>query len=270
MTTSARDAMWLLFILIVIGVIWSAQREGGILGIFPGSGPKLSPSGTTQTTTNPRTSERTRTTIRESSPSPALSINIAAAKNAKPEEEYIIIKNAGAEKINLSNLEFKNKNNESEFSGADQNGNQIFLNPKERAVASSGKSPVSGNLKINKCSGYLNQFNKFVPAVSARCPAIKDLSEAQKLDDTCLLYLPKIKTCAMPTSLPTNLSSSCQQFIQNHASYSGCVNDHKNDKDFDGGEWRVFFERTSEFWASRNETIKVIDKSGNVLAETSY
>ena len=139
---------------------------------------------------------------------------------------------------------------------------------------SSGKSPLSYNFKINECSGYFNQFNKFIPAISARCPAIKNLSEAGKLDDTCVAYLPKLKTCVMPTSLPTNLGSSCQQFIQTHASYSGCVNDYKNDDDFDpptgGGEWRVFFGRTSEFWASRNETIKIIDSAGKIVAEASY
>ena len=258
--------MWLLFILIVIGVIWSAQREGGTLGIFPGSGPKLSPEGNIE---SPGTPERQKT-IREAPATPDISISIASAKNQKVDEEYIIIKNVSDKKINITSLQFKNKNNESESIREDQNGTAIILNPKEQAVVSSGKSPISYNFKINKCSGYLNQFNSFIPKISARCPAIKDFDEAKKLDDICVAYLPKIKICAMPTSLPTNLNSSCQQFIQTHASYSGCLADFKNSEDFDKGEWRVFFSRTSEFWASRNETIKIIDGAGKAAAEASY
>ena len=266
MTTSARDAMWLLFILIVIGVIWSFQREGGALGIFPGSGPKLSPEEKTETV---RTPEGGRT-IKEVSKTPDISINAVSVKTVKAEEEYIIIKNVGDQKIDITNLKFKNKNNESESVGTDENGAVIFLNPNEQAVISSGKSPLSRNFKINDCSGYFSQFNKFIPPIPQKCPAIKNLSEAKKLDDVCTAYLSKIKTCAMPTSLPTNLVSSCQQLIQTHANYLGCVADYKNEKDFEKKEWRVFFNRTSEFWASKNETIKIVDSADKIIAEKSY
>lgn len=270
MTTNTRDAMWLLFILIIIGVIWNAQKDSGILGIFPGNGPKLEPSDKYATEETIKETRVQRTTTKEIPKTPDISIIATSAKKTNPEEEYIIIKNVSAKKIDVSNLKFVNKNNESETIGNAENGTAILLNPKEQAIISSGKSPISHNFKINKCSGYFNQFNKFIPNISNQCPAIKYLSEANKLDDACFSYLPKIKNCTMPPSLPTSLGSSCQQFIQTHGSYVGCVADYKNDDDFDQGEWRVFFGRTSEFWAQRNETIKIMDSFGKIIAELNY
>ncbi len=182
----------------------------------------------------------------------------------------MVIRNQGSEDINLSNLEIKNKNNVGVKIGSEENGKPIVLKTREAAYILTGKSTRGANFKVNKCSGYFNQFHQFVPSINARCPNISELPEVSSFDDDCFAFLPQVPSCQMPTSLPTNLSGSCQQFIQQHASYQGCVNDHKNDNNFDQREWRIFLNRTVEMWALRNEVIKLVDQAGNIIFEASY
>ena len=285
MTTNARDLLWMIFILIVVGVVWSLSGKSIGLPDF-GSGPRLSPNGSIETENktesifgsqeNPaETSQKTETI---SSPSP-ISITLSSIQTTDAQKEYITIRNVSAEDINLTRGEIKNKNNISVKIEPDENGKPVILRPRDSAVILTGKTTKGANFKINKCSGYFSQFHEFTPSISGRCPTVDDLPEVANLDDECVSYLPQIRSCQTPPSLPTNLSSNCQQFIQQHANYSGCVADHKNDEDFDppsasfgggGGEWRIFLNRTSEMWGKRNEIIKIIDSAGKNIAEASY
>lgn len=277
MTTSARDALWLFFILAIVGVVWSMR--GGDFNLVPGSGPRLAPSSKSEIISQPEsifggqergTRETTKTKSTDIVKTTQITFEIQAAQNTDPQKEYITIRNRGEEDINLSDTELKNKNNIAVKIGNDENGKPIILKTGDIAYILTGKSTKGVNFKINKCSGYFSQFHQFIPSITSRCPNIDDLPEASNLDDACLEYLPKVKSCQMPTSLPTSLGSSCQNFIQQHASYQGCLADHKNDKDFDKDEWRIFLNRTVEMWAKRNETIKLIDSSGKIIVEALY
>lgn len=283
MTTSARDALGLLFILIIVGVVWSLSGRGiGNIDLSSfGKGPRLSPGKSSQTPSNSQSLFGNKETTIETEKisqvqqlEKQIYISVQAAQNTDPQKEYITIRNGGSEELNLSNLKLKNKNNEESSFGTDENGNSIILRPGEEALVLTGKSTKGANFKINKCSGYFNQFHNFTPQISPRCPNISELPSANNLDDDCVLYLPQIGSCQTPTSLPTNLGSNCQQFIQQHANYQGCVLDFKKDKDFDpptgGREWRIFLNRGTEFWAKRNETIKLIDLAGKVVVEANY
>src|SRR3989344_1683524 len=277
MTTSARDALWLLFILIVIGAIYSFSGRGLNLPSL-GGGPRLSPSQNSETTyknesifgSSEQNSEEGETVKSSQTPTSQITISTQTAGDTNPQKEYIIIKNNGETNINLGGAKIKNKSNIEAKIQNNENGNPIILKPKEQATILTGKNTMGTNFKVNKCSGYFNQFHTFTPALSARCQNLSNLPEVDSLDDMCLEYLPKIRSCQMPTSLPTDISANCQVFIQQHASYQGCVLDHKNDSDFDKGEWRIFLNRTSEFWAKRNETIKLVGSDGKIIAEASY
>lgn len=282
MTTSARDALWLLFILIIVGVVWSLSGRGiGGLDLSGlGKGPRLSPGKSTQAPSGSQSifggsgnGEQTKEPSTEKITAPGINqitISAQAVQTTDPQKEYITIRNEGPESINLGSAEIKNKNNVAVKIENDENGKPVILSHGEQAIILTGKSTKGANFKVNKCSGYFNQFHSFIPTLSTRCQNLDDLSETKNLDDTCLEYLPKIRSCQTPTSLPTNLSSNCQIFIQQHANYQGCVSDHKNDKDFDKREWRIFLNRGTEFWSKRNETIKLVDQTGKVIAEATY
>ena len=279
MTTGARDTLWLLFILMVVAVVWSMR--GGNFNLIPQSGPRLSPTKSLKTVSESififDRSEQNNEQIKiqnekrtVASNAIQITIVVEGAQNTDPQQEYIIIRNDGVENINLSNAEIKNKNNVAAKVENDENGKPIILKPGDKAHILTGKSTKGTNFKINKCSGYFNQFHQFIPSIFSQCPNINDLPGVNNFDNTCIEYLAKLELCQMPVSLPTDLGSSCQNFIQQHANYQGCVNDHKNDSDFDKGDWRIFLNRTTEMWEKRNETVKLIDQTGKIIAEANY
>lgn len=85
------------------------------------------------------------------------------------------------------------------------------------------------------------------------------------------MFLERQNTCRTPLiNAESDIDFSCSAFVTEHAHYAGCVKDFKNDLDFDAKEWRIFLGRTSEFWSNRHEDIKVIDRFGKLVTETSY
>ena len=151
----------------------------------------------------------------------------------------------------------------------------IVLQPGEKAVIATGRSPVGYSFRINKCSGYLSQFQTFTPSLSSRCPAARDADiplDPQSFNDICRDYIDRINTCRMPTeTFPFKAGTTCQNFVTTHFNYNGCVSDHLNDNDFYSSlEWRVFLSRTDEIWKIRREIVKLIDSIGNTVDISSY
>ena len=255
--------MWLILVLIVILAIWSMQyRNTG--------GPLLSPSGSSGTreirleqvpTQSPNTGASTKSSI---------ALSPANVLTAVADQEYITLSNTGDTAIDLSGAKLGNKRNESVTISTDLNGNTITLAPREKAIVVSGRNAGGGNFKINSCSGYFAQFQKFVPPLSSFCPQLIAVDDAKNLDTACRNYIGSLPSCQFPSSIPTNISSVCNDFIQKHAGYQACTQDHKNDKDFDRQEWRIYLNRGTELWLSENDTIKLFDASGKKLAEESY
>ncbi len=252
-----RDLMWLIFILIVVLTVWGTQfRRGG--------GPVLSPPRGTDTITEPRTTKGTETEKTE------IAISAPGIATAVADREYIVVQNSGETTIALSGLLLRNKRNESVTIGRDFEGKHMTLAPNEKAVIVTGKSPRSGSFKINSCSGYLAQSQTFVPALSLSCPRLTSLEAAKSLSESCRDYLGSIRSCQFPASIPTNITSSCNEFVQQHAGYQGCVKDHQNEKGFDKKEWRVYLNRTTEFWRGGDETIEVRSVEGKLLGSRAF
>ena len=68
----------------------------------------------------------------------------------------------------------------------------------------------------------------------------------------------------------TGINYECSVFVAEHANYAGCIADHKNDKDFDQHEWRIYLKRNAELWANRHDDIQLLDSSGKLITEVSY
>lgn len=148
----------------------------------------------------------------------------------------------------------------------------IYLDQGHRAVIISGVSPVGVSFRVNACSGYLSQFQDFVPELNEVCPApsssptVKDFP----LDSACLDYLNSMPLCQTPTkTLPSKLSAACHEFILLHASYNACLSDHQSDKDFWSGEWRVYLGQSEELFGD-HDTIKFYDKDNKFIGTYVY
>lgn len=161
------------------------------------------------------------------------------------------------------------------FTGMINSEENIYLTAGETLYLTTGSSPNGVSFKVNKCSGYLGQFQKFIPTLRKICPAPKNenLSSIPKLiiNEACLDYIDRFPTCRTQTeSLPVNWSSECYSFIYDKINYPSCVNTHKSDVDFYQPEWRVYLKYSSSLWKSSKEVIVLYDTEGKVVDTFKY
>lgn len=153
----------------------------------------------------------------------------------------------------------------------------VNLKPGDKMFVTTGRSPIGVSFRINKCSGYYQQFQKFTPRLKEQCPDPEDeiLSyEGDRslfIDNECLDYIERIPRCEIKaTNLPKTLSYICQQAIVDEISYNSCIANHKNDDDFIQPEWRIYLKREEELWREKREIIILLDQNGKTVDAYSY
>ncbi len=112
----------------------------------------------------------------------------------------------------------------------------VSLSAGDRALITSGDSPIGTSFQVNACSGYLNETGTFTPALRMDCPD----------------------------------GSSCKTDTAKGFTYNGCVAAHKNDKGFYTGEWRLFLEQPTVLWKDSSEIIQLVDSKGTVIDAITY
>lgn len=146
----------------------------------------------------------------------------------------------------------------------------IFLQPGEKAIIVTGESPIGTSFRLNKCTGYFEQFQDFEPSLPKDCPEPADENLPNNLNDQCLDYLDRLPRCQMQISIPPGLSLACQNYINDKINYKTCVELHKNDSDFYKPEWRVYLGRTEQLWKKERETIILKDENNKTIDWKSY
>lgn len=155
----------------------------------------------------------------------------------------------------------------------------VRAEPGATLVVTTGRSPIGSSFRVNKCSGYLAQFQRFSPSIPRQCPLPVDEipleyaygSSPNAFNDQCLDYIERIGICRINTEpLPLSMQPQCQTFVTKDLNYNACISSHSNEEDFYNNEWRIYLKRDSELWKSRRETIELVDPSGTVVDRVSY
>lgn len=138
-----------------------------------------------------------------------------------------------------------------------------------------GRSPNGTSFRLNECTGYFEQFQDFSPSLPMECPRPRDemflFPEKTAGNATCESFINTLRQCSLTvTEIPVNIGSSCQDFVLNNLSYSGCVAKHRSDPDFYRNEWRVFLGRDQELWNNNHDRILLLDENGKLVAAVSY
>lgn len=214
-------------------------------------------------------------------------VNLSSiSRSTNPGNEYLTIRvSSGAGNIPVTGWMIKSINSGVSvtipkatylyFTGMANTEDNIVLTDGDTLYLVTGMSPNGSSFKVNKCSGYLGQFQSFTPYLNANCPAPKeeDLSGIPKitLNDACFDYIDSMSQCRTQTNpLPVNWSFECTNFIYTKINYSSCVNTHKNDADFGQHEWRVYLKRNATLWKDRREDIVLYDNLGKVVDSLTY
>ena len=163
---------------------------------------------------------------------------------------------------------------ETPLTGSGGTPGAVVLRPGERAIIGSGRSPIGVSFRVNKCSGYLAQFQDFSPPLVPQCPAaVAELyasNSALSSESTCVQAAGRIVPCKTLTASPSGVSGACGSYLTRITSYNVCVQAHQNDADFRQGEWRVFEGNTTELWVGNGDTVVLLDARGALVSSASY
>jgi len=149
----------------------------------------------------------------------------------------------------------------------------VLLRAGDRAIITTGRSPLGTSFEVNTCSGYLNQFQEYVPDLRRDCPTpITELKLVGPYgESTCRDFVDSLPRCTTSrTAPPSTLSSACKAFIVEKLTYNSCVLRHQNDVDFLTGEWRLFLGKTEEMWKNKQEIIRLTNTKGETLDAITY
>lgn len=149
----------------------------------------------------------------------------------------------------------------------------IILKPNNYVELYSLTSPLSRNLRPNKCMGYLTEiYNSQSFYFPKNCPSFPR-SEIRYLSGQCQSYIQSLAPCQTPdinfyNTLPgTDEGNACRAFLQN-INYGNCFRNHQNDADFLSDFWLVWLNE--QILNSQHDYLRLYDKEGNLISEYSY
>ncbi len=145
----------------------------------------------------------------------------------------------------------------------------------ERVIVTTGRSPVGVSFRENVCTGYLAQLQDFDPQLSNACPAATKrvpatAANVQTYGQSCMDFIARIPHCQFPTSVPSNLSSSCKLLVTNAFTYNGCVDDMREKEGFRLRTTRLYLGREAELWNNARDSIKLLDEEGLIVDSLTY
>jgi hypothetical protein len=215
-----------------------------------------------------------------------VNLQSGSAGSSKAENEYVSIEAASnnTERIPITNWLLVSSKSGARSSIGQGTGlpytNQlnaketIYLAPGDTAYIITGRSPINVSFRLNVCTGYFQQFNRFTPPLFGACPALRDVPvppAPNNFNDACEDYISGYPSCNEVTQpLPSYLTHECQVFITEESRYDKCVDRNKNKPGFYKKEWRVYLSRDSSLWKSSRESITLYDAQGKIVDTLSY
>ncbi len=153
----------------------------------------------------------------------------------------------------------------------------IYINPGQKIYVVSGISPLGYSFRINKCTGYFEQFQNFYPMLPLTCPIIKSYprpAPPNELSDKCITTISNLSRCKLPASYTdpgtNDQEHDCVTFIQDHVGYDNCVNLERYNTDFLGTGWWTYENHGTPVWKTTREIIWLLDRDGKFISQYSY
>ncbi len=129
-------------------------------------------------------------------------------------------------------------------------------------------SAIGENLRLNKCTGYLEDTNHFNPSLPQDCPSISQ-SDISGFSGQCQNYITSLYSCALPAPNPPVPQNDygCINYLTT-INFKGCYERHSGDSDFLSHEWRVWTSYT--FLDQYHDKLQLLDKNGLLVDLYQY
>ncbi len=216
-----------------------------------------------------------------------VTMTATAAKQADPTKEYVTIKTSAKLDKTLTITGWSLQSSATNltvsigqaawipFLGQVNVDAPVVIGPKNTVYVVTGRPANGTSFRVNKCTGYFEQYQDFRPSLKMECPRGADemlrYPETLSGNDLCINYVERIGTCEYRSQgIPGNIGDACIDFIQNDLSYNGCITLHKDDPDFYRSEWRLFLKRDQEMYKNTRDRIRLLDENKKVVAEVRY
>jgi hypothetical protein len=150
----------------------------------------------------------------------------------------------------------------------------ITLKAGDTATIVTGRSPVGISFRENKCTGYFEERQDFNPPLTENCPTpfqeYDRFYDEDDDDEECSSFVRSIPYCSTDAESSSDISSPCENFVEDYLNYNGCFDAHKKETGFYSPTWRIFLGKTDELWRQEKETILLIDAEGKTIDSMSY
>lgn len=126
------------------------------------------------------------------------------------------------------------------------------------------------NLRINECSGYINQFANFQPQIPENCPQV-NYSQIQNFTGQCQQYIETLGACQAPDMSSLQIPRTdyaCQDYLENNFTYKSCFNAHEGDANFLSNQ--VWVWTGSNVVNSYHDKVELLDRNGLLVAIDTY
>lgn len=129
------------------------------------------------------------------------------------------------------------------------------------------------NLRLNICTGYLDEIYSPTPPLPKRCPRI-DSSLYIHLSGNCQDYIRRVGICETPDPNITNSfkgdeGNECRAFVNDVFSAGYCYRTYGDNPNFLDNEWRAWIDRKSIFDFD-HDWIRLYNKDGVLIDDYTY
>lgn len=144
----------------------------------------------------------------------------------------------------------------------------IIVESNNDLILVSGRSLTGESFRLNICTGYFEEERNFTPSLPIECPNIyKEVApESLNMTSVCQNYINSFSMCELAKNqIPDDISGSCGDFVKRVATYSGCVELHKNDENFYKSKWMIYLNSRISLWLKKDEVIDLFDAQGKLV-----
>ncbi len=148
----------------------------------------------------------------------------------------------------------------------------IVLNSGQTVNIYSSYSPFGRNIRLNECTGFLNNAYNFIPALPDSCP-YPDRSVISNFSGACQSYIFSLGSCSEPSADDLNRfggpnDAGCQQYLS-EINYTGCYDRYRSDADFFSNEWRIWLGASLPL-DSQHDRVLLFDRRGLLVDLYTY
>jgi hypothetical protein len=162
----------------------------------------------------------------------------------------------------------------------------LVLPPGGSATVVTGRSPLGTSFRLNKCTGYLEQFQNFRPRLPLNCPTPREefkeyakvpttsLRSDRDAYDRCEAFVGRLRRCEIYRDdlrdVEPSLHRDCRDFVDTYLSYGACLRNHQSDVNFYDDTWRVYLNAEWELWRDKRDIIRLLDEAGRTVDVYMY